>query len=344
MTTTTQLIQDFIPESQFNEWKAGIIAKAKFWLPDIISNLKKKESSLHRAQEITARLFTDLQNTDEMAFNESLNLTRSLISEFSFQEKDFYCVSQSNFIKKKKDELHINFLEKSIDLNCYAWTQLLSSLHPMMLEFANRAFKSNMTQFYIIDERFSECRYKYNKFPFFNSAFNWEDFRHSYSTSEEYCLKIMPQLLEASEFSEEKVLSFLESVLQWHLFNLLQQEFVNNLNELIGNNNVEKVANPVADFNINFLPTTQFELGLDGEEVRDFLKNLFHFISLTDVSPNLTDTTAPTGNLWIEDIVRRYNNNPSKNILIFDHFNISVSKAKRNPWYSRRKLKVKYVK
>ena len=114
MTTTTQLIQDFIPESQFNEWKAGIIAKAKFWLPDIISNLKKKESSLHRAQEITSRLFTDLQNTDEMAFNESLNLTRSLISEFSFQEKDFYCVSQSNFIKKKKDELHINFLEKSI--------------------------------------------------------------------------------------------------------------------------------------------------------------------------------------------------------------------------------------
>lgn len=336
MTTNTQPIQDFITALQFNEWKSGIIDKAKFLLPNIISDFKKKELSLHRAQEITTRLFTDLQSTDEETFDESLTLIRSLIAEFSFQRENFYLISQSDFIEKKKDELQINYLEKSIDLNCDAWAQLLSELHPMMLEFADRAFKANMTQFYITDERFSERRYKYNKFSFFNSAFNWEDFRHSYSTSEEYCLKIMPQLLEASEFSEEKVLSFLESVLQWHLFNLLQQEFINNLNELIGNNNVEKVANPVADFNINFLPTTQFELGLDGEEVRDFLKNLFNLISLTE--------TTPTGELWGENMVRLYNENPSKNILLHNHFNISVSKAKRHQWYSRRKLKVKYVK
>ena len=336
MTTNTQLIQDFIPESQFNEWKAGIIAKAKFWLPDIISNLKKKESSLHRAQEITARLFTDLQSTDEEVFDESLNLIRSLIAEFSFQRKDFYLISQSDFIEKKKDELQINYLEKSIDLNCDAWAQLLSELHPMMLEFADRAFKANMTQFYITDERFSKRRYEYNKFSFFNSAFNWEDFRHAYSTSEEYCLEVMPKLLSASEFSEEKVLSFLDSILQWRLFNLLQQEFINNLNELIGNNNAEKVANPVADFNINFLPSTQFELGLDGDEVRDFLRSLFNLISLTE--------TTPTGEPWSEDVVRLYNENPSKNILVYNHFNISVSKAKRHPWYSKRKLKVKYVK
>ena len=334
--TATQLIQDFIPESQFNEWKAGIIAKAKFLLPDIISGLEQKGSRLHRAQEITTRIFTDLQSTDEEVFDESLSLIRSLISEFSFQEDNFYCVSQPKFIEKKKDELQINYLEKSIDLNCDAWAQLLSELHPMMFKFADRAFKANMTQFYITDERFSKRRYEYNKFSFFNSAFNWEDFRHAYNTPEEYCLKIMPQLLEASMFNEEKVLSFLESILQWRLFNLLQQEFINNLNELIGNNNVEKVANPVADFNINFLPTTQFELGLDGEEVRDFLKNLFNLISLTE--------TTPTGEIWSDDTVRHYNDNPSKNILMYNHFNISVSKAKRNPWYSRRKLKVKYVK
>lgn len=336
MTTIAQPIQDFIPESQFNEWKAGIIAKAKFLLPDIISGLEQKGSRLHRAQEITTRIFTDLQNTDEEVFEESLNLIRSLISEYSFQEKAFYLVSKADLIEKKKDELHINFLEKSIDLNCDAWAQLLSELHPMMFKFADRAFKANMTQFYIIDERFSELRYKYNKFSFFNSAFNWEDFRHSYNTSEEYCLEVMPKLLLASEFNEEKVLSFLESVLQWCLFNSLQQELINNLNELIGNNNVEKVANPVANFNINFLPTTQFELGLDGEEVRDFLKNLFNLISLTE--------TTPTGELWSQNMVRLYNENPSKNILLHNHFNISVSKAKRNQWYSRRKLKVKYVK
>lgn len=336
MTTIAQPIQDFITALQFNEWKAGIIDKAKFLLPNIISDFKKKKLSLHRAQEITARIFAELQNTDEETFDESLNLIRSLIAEFLFQRKDFYLISQPEFIEKKKDELRINHLEKSIDLNCDAWAQLLSELHPMMLEFADRAFKANMTQFYITDERFSKRRYEYNKFSFFNSAFNWEDFRHAYSTSEEYCLEVMPKLLSASEFSEEKVLSFLDSILQWRLFNLLQQEFINNLNELIGNNNAEKVANPVADFNINFLPSTQFELGLDGDEVRDFLRSLFNLISLTE--------TTPTGEPWSEDVVRLYNENPSKNILVYNHFNISVSKAKRHPWYSKRKLKVKYVK
>ena len=214
--------------------------------------------------------------------------------------------------------------------------QLLSELHPMTLKLAERAFKSNLTQFYITNERFSKRRYESNKFSFFNSAFNWEDFRHSYSTCEQYCLEVMPKLLIASEFNEEKALAFLESVLQWCLFNSLQQELINNLNELIGNNNVEKVANPVADFNINFLPSTQFELGLDGDEVRDFLRSLFNLISLTE--------TTPTGEPWSEDVVRLYNENPSKNILVYNHFNISVSKAKRHPWYSKRKLKVKYMK
>ena len=55
------------------------------------------------------------------------------------------------------------------------------------------------------------------------------------------------------------------------------------------------------------------ELGLEGAEVRVLLKTLFNLISLTDVSP--------TGEFWSEDIVKRYNDNPSKNILI-------VSKSK----------------
>ena len=336
MTTATQLIQDFIPESQFNEWKAGIIAKAKFLLPNIISDFKKKESSLHRAQEITAQLFTDLQSTDEEVFDESLNLIRSLIAEFSFQRKDFYLISQSDFIEKKKDELQINYLEKSIDLNCDAWIRLLSGLHPMMFELADRAFKSNLTQIYITDKRFSKCRYRSNKFSFFNSAFNWEDFHQSYSNEEEYCLKIMPQLLEASMFNEEKVLSFLESVLQWQLFNSLQIELVNRLNGIIEQNDAGKVPNPIIRLNINSLPSTQLELGLEGVEVSVFLKTLFNLISLTDATP--------TGELWSEDVVRLYNENPSKNILLYNHFNISVSKAQGHSLYSKRKLKVKYVK
>ena len=334
--TTIQHIKDFISESQFNEWKAGIIAKAKALLPSIISESYKAELDLNQANDIANQLLTKLQNTNEKAFKKSLVLVRSLISAYSFQENLLSLVSQPDFIEKKKDELHINFLEKSIDLNCDAWIRLLSELHPMMFKFADRAFKANMTQFYITDERFSKRRYEYNKFSFFNSAFNWEDFRHSYNTPEEYCLKIMPQLLEASEFSEEKVLSFLESVLQWHLFNSLQQELINNLNELIGNNNVEKVANPVADFNINFLPTTQFELGLDGFDVRDFLQNLFNLISLTEITP--------TGDHFSENVVQFYTSNPSKNILLHNHFNVSVSRPQRQYLYAQRKLKVKYVK
>ena len=80
MTTTTQPIQDFITALQFNEWKAGIITKAKFLLPNIISDLKKKESSLYRANKLTTQLFTDLQSTDEEVFDESLSLIRSLIA------------------------------------------------------------------------------------------------------------------------------------------------------------------------------------------------------------------------------------------------------------------------
>lgn len=334
-TVATQPIKDFISEVAFNEWKAGLIAKAKSLLPSIISESYKAELDLDQANDIANQLFSKLQNTNEKAFKESLDLVRSLISAYSFQTEMLSLVSQPDFIEKKKDELRINYLEKRIDLNCDAWTRLLSELHPMMFELADRAFKSNMTQSYIIDECFSKLRYTSNKFSFFDSSFNWEDFCHSYS-KEEYCLKVMPQLLEASIFNEEKVLEFLNSVLQWDLFNSLQIELVNRLNVIIEQNDAEKVPNPVIDFNINSLPSTQLELGLEGVEVRVFLKTLFNLISLTDVSP--------TGEFWSEDMVRRYNDNPSKNILIFARFNISVSKPKSHYLYSNRKLKVKYAK
>ena len=335
-TATTQPIKDFISENQFNKWKAGIITKAKTLLPSIINESYEAELALNQANDIANQLFTKLQNTNKKAFKESLDLVRSLISGYSFQRELLSLVSQPEFIEKKKDELHINFLEKSIDLNCDAWTRLLSELHPMMFELADRAFKSNMTQVYITDERFSKRRYSSNKFSFFNSSFNWEDFHQSYSNEEEYCLKVMPQLLEASIFNEEKVLAFLESILRWDLFNLLQIDLVNLLNEIIEQNDAEKVPNPIISLNINSLPSIQLELGLEGVEVRVFLKTLFNLISLTDVSP--------TGEFLSEDMVRRYNNNPSKNILILDRFNISVSKAKSHSLYSKRKLKVKYAK
>lgn len=335
-TVATQPIKDFISEFAFNEWKAGLIAKAKSLLPSIISESYKAELDLDQANDIANQLFSKLQNTNEKAFKESLDLVRSLISAYSFQTEMLSLVSQPDFIEKKKDELRINYLEKRIDLNCDAWTRLLSELHPMMFELADRAFKSNMTQSYITDECFSKLRYASNKFSFFDSSFNWEDFCHSYSKEEEYCLKVMPQLLEASIFNEEKVLKFLNSVLQWGLFNSLQIELVNRLNGIIEQNDAEKVPNPVIDFNINSLPSTQLELGLEGVEVRVFLKTLFNLISLTDVSP--------TGEFWSEDIVKRYNNNPSKNILILARFNISVSKPKSHYLYSNRKLKVKYAK
>ena len=266
-----------------------------------------------------------------------MDLVRSLISAYSFQTEMLSLISQPDFIEKKKDELRINYLEKRIDLNCEAWIRFLSELHPMMFELADRAFKTNITQSYITDKCFSKRRYESNKFSFFDSSFNWEDFHHSYSKEEEeYCLKVMPQLLEVSIFNEEKVLGFLNSVLQWDLFNSLQIELVNCLNEIIEQNDAEKVPNPVIGFNINSLPSTQLELGLEGVEVRVFLKTLFNLISLTDVSP--------TGEFWSEDMVRRYNDNPSKNILIFARFNISVSKPKSHYLYSTRKLKVKYAK
>lgn len=333
--TVIQPIKDFISQNQFNEWKAGIIAKAKSLLPSIISESYKAELDLNQANVIANRLFAELQNTNKTVFKESLDLVRSLISAYSFQENLLSLVTQPEFIEKKKDELRINYLEKSIDLNCDAWIRLLSELHPMMFELADRAFKSNMTQVYITDERFSKRRYSSNKFSFFNSAFNWEDFHQSYSNEEEYCLKVMPQLLEASIFNEEKALGFLNSILRWELFNSLQIELVNRLNGIIEQNDAEKVPNPIVSFNINSLPSTQFELGLEGVEVRVFLETLFNLISLTDVSP--------TGEFWTEDMVQRYHNNPSKNILLYDRFNISVSKAKHHSLYAKRKMKVKYA-
>lgn len=345
MTTTAQLIKDSIPEVQFNEWKAGIIAKAKFLLPQIISDLCQWEDRLHRADRITTQLFNELQGVNKDVFNESLDMIRSLIAEYSFQEKDLYLVSQQEFIEKKKDQLHIDYLERSIDLNCDAWTRLLSELHPMMFEFANRAFKANVTQTLITDARFSKCRYQSNQFSFFDSEFNLTEFRDNYDYNkekrdyieEEYCLDVMPKLLVASEFSKEKALAFLDTILQWELFDSLQQDLINGLNEKIAQNNAEKVANPIANFNINFLPATQFELGLNGDETRYFLRNLFYLISLTEITP--------TGEIWDdENTVRHYNDNPSKNILMYNHFNISVSKSKSHYWYSDRKLKVKYVK
>ena len=101
-TATAQPIKDFISEDAFNEWKAGLIAKAKSLLPSIISESYKAELDLDQANDIANQLFSKLQNTNEKAFNESLDLVRSLISGYSFQTELLSLVSQPDFIEKKK--------------------------------------------------------------------------------------------------------------------------------------------------------------------------------------------------------------------------------------------------
>lgn len=102
MTTTAQPIQDFIPESQFNEWKNGIIAKAKTLFPALISKLNQKEARLDHANRLAMHIFSKLENVKEEVFDNSLDLTFTLISEYSFQENDFSFVSKSDFLNKKK--------------------------------------------------------------------------------------------------------------------------------------------------------------------------------------------------------------------------------------------------
>ena len=331
-TATTQFIKDSILEEAFNEWKAGIMTKAKMALPEMMRALNHGRSNLNLVNQITQQIFSALQNVDQEIFKDSLKSIRSLISEYSFQEDGFYLASQSTFATEKKDEIEINHLERNIDLNCDIWTQFLSGLHPMMFELAKCAYNGGFTPNYIVNERLSKRRYHSTKFTFFNMEFNWKD---SNKGENEYCLEVMPQLLQASDFDEEKALMFLESVLQWQVFNQLQQELIADLNKLIENNDSEKVTQPVVEFNINFLRSTQFELGLDGLETQDFLKKLFTLISLTDATP--------TGEPWGDEVIDFYNRNPSKNILLYNNFNVSVSKPNRTSLYAKRKLKVKYA-
>ena len=179
MTTTAQPIKDFIPESQFNEWKNGIIAKAKTLFPTLISKLNQKEARLDHANRLAMHIFSKLENVKEEVFDNSLDLTFTLISEYSFQENDFSFVSKSDFLNKKKDALRVRYLEKNIDLNHSIWVQFLSELHPMMTELARHAYHAELTPIYIPEKSFSECRYEsgvFGKFPFFNIEFNCQSY------------------------------------------------------------------------------------------------------------------------------------------------------------------------
>lgn len=57
-------------------------------------------------------IFSKLENVKEEVFDNSLDLTFTLISEYSFQENDFSFVSKSDFLNKKKDALRVRYLEK----------------------------------------------------------------------------------------------------------------------------------------------------------------------------------------------------------------------------------------
>ena len=100
-TVATQPIKDFISEVAFNEWKAGLIAKAKSLLPSIISESYKAELDLDQANDIANQLFSKLQNTNEKAFKESLDLVRSLISAYS-NRNAVSCFSTRFHRKEKK--------------------------------------------------------------------------------------------------------------------------------------------------------------------------------------------------------------------------------------------------
>lgn len=332
MTTTAQPIQDFIPESQFNEWKDGIIAKAKTLFPALISKLNQKEARLDHANRLAMHIFSKLENVKEEVFNDSLDLTFTLMAEYPSHEKDVLFVSKSDFLNKKKDALRIRYLEKNIDLNHSIWAQFLSELHPIMFKLAKHAYNSGATSIYISGESFSEQRYESYKFPFFDKEFNRQD---SEQVENEYCLEIMPLLLIASEFDEEKALAFLESILQWRAFELLQQSLATDLNNFIEKNDLKEVPQPVAVFNINALHLTKLELGLSEIKIMLFFKTLFDFISLTEVTP--------TGEPFGEEVIRYYNGNPNKDILLHNHFNISVAEMKQSFLHSERKLTVKYV-
>ena len=330
MTTTAQPIQDLIPESQFNEWKDGIIAKAKTLFPALISKLNQKEARLDHANRLAMHIFSKLENVKEEVFNDSLDLTFTFMAEYQSHEKDVLFVSKSDFLNKKKDALRIRYLEKNIDLNHSIWAQFLSELHPMMAELAKHAYNLGTTSIYIPEQSFSEQRYYHESctFSFFDKEFNRQ-------YSDEYCLETMPQLVTASEFDEEKALAFLDSILQWQAFELLQQSLITDLNNLIEQNEPKEVPQPVAEFNINAPHLIKFELGLSDFKVMKFFRTLFDFISLTEVTP--------AGKLFRGDVISFYNDNPNKDILIHNHFNISVAEMKQSFINSERKLTVKYV-
>lgn len=70
-TVTTQPIKDAISEEAFNEWKAGIMAKAKMALPEMMRALNYGRSNLNRVNQITHQIFSELQNVDQEIFKDS---------------------------------------------------------------------------------------------------------------------------------------------------------------------------------------------------------------------------------------------------------------------------------
>lgn len=317
---TTSMINVKTTEKEFKEWKEAILAKVKSNFPSILAKHEQVQNSLKKSNEYTLKLMTEMNELENDEFDEVMSNLLSTISRYDYQEHNFSLVSKKDFdLKFKRQEE--NNIKGFINNNSVAWLKVMD-VETTLLKIADKAYEMRKTNIFIPEENYFRLDYRYNKFYFFAEMYNFSD--SPLGSKEEYDEKQLPILLKASEFSEEKVLAFLEEILKYEVYEALQLEVEKEIKKI-----VEDTQDGVANFDVNALNHTKIELVLDFDKNKRLLKNIALAINLTVKDEVILD----------EKTFNLLKDNPSKMIKVGC---LKVSLSKNKSYYSDQKIKIKY--
>ena len=317
---TTSMINVKTTEKEFKEWKEAILAKVKSNFPSILAKHEQVQNSLKKSNEYTLKLMNEMNELENDEFDEVMSNLLSTISRYDYQEHNFSLVSKKDFdLKFKRQEE--NNIKGFINNNSVAWLKVMD-VETTLLKIADKAYEMRKTNIFIPEENYFRLDYRYNKFHFFAEMYNFSD--SPLGSKEEYDEKQLPILLKASEFSEEKVLAFLEEILKYEVYEALQLEVEKEIKKI-----VEDTQDGVANFDVNALNQTKLELVLDFDKNKRLLKNIALAINLTVKDEVILD----------EKTFNLLKDNPSKMIKVGC---LKVSLSKNKSYYSDQKIKIKY--
>lgn len=317
---TTSMINVKTTEKEFKEWKEALLAKVKSQLPSILDKHEQVQNTLKKSHECTLKLMQEINELDNDGFGEIMVNLLSAISKYDYQERGFSLVNKEDFaLKFKKQEE--NYIKGCVNNNSVAWIKVMKVM-PVLMDIADKAYDMRKTNIFIPEENYFRLDYRYNKFHFFAEMYNFSD--SPLGSKEEYDEKQLPILLKASEFSEEKVLAFLEEILKYEVYEALQLEVEKEIKKI-----VEDTQDGVANFDVNALNQTKLELVLDFDKNKRLLKNIALAMNLTVKDEVILD----------EKTFNLLKDNPSKMIKVGC---LKVSLSKNKSYYSDQKIKIKY--